>query len=213
MHYRGPVRRAAALALAMALAGCTSGQDPTIGAGDTSAPGGTGTSAPGISEPGTSAPDPTVPAQAPPISTPPVDPRGYLTAVRAAAAPGGGSRVVFEFDPVVPGYTIDYTERPVTEDGSGDEIAVEGDAVLSVRFENAGGARIEGEKVIRTYTGAGRVPATGDRSVVTEVVDAGDFEGVVTWVVGVRQRVPEVSVSTLGGPSRLVIDVPAPTAG
>jgi hypothetical protein len=133
--------------------------------------------------------------------------------VRAAASADqpGASRVVFEFDSVVPGYTIDFIRRPVTEDGSGDEVAVEGAALLEVRFENAAGARLEGEKVIRTYTGPDRVEASGS-GVVTEVVDAGDFEGLVTWVVGLRQPVPAVSITTLSGPSRLVIDVPVPSA-
>lgn len=188
------MRRSAALVLALVFAGCTSAQDPTIDAGDTTAP---------------SATPSTTPAVAPPISTPPVEPKAYLTAVRAAASPGGGSRVVFEFDPVVPGYTIDRVERPVTEDGSGDEVAVEGEALLSVRLENASGARIDGEQVTPTYTGPDRVAANGDPGVVTEVVDAGDFEGVVTWVIGLRQRVTGVSVSVVSGPSRLVIDVPA----
>jgi hypothetical protein len=196
------VRRPAALfALVLALAGCTETQDPTIEAGGDPA------------APATSNPSFTGAPIAPPISAPPVDPRAYLTAVRASSTAGGGSRVVFEFDPLVPGYTIDFAERPITEDGSGDEVEVDGEAVLSVRMENAGGARIEGERVIPTYTGPDRVPATGDPAVVTEVVDTGDFEGVVTWAVGLRAKVPAISVSTFAEPHRLVIDVPAATGG
>jgi hypothetical protein len=201
------MRRAAVVVLALLLPACAAGQDPTVDAG-----GGTSaaTSA-STSTPTSSAPPATDSPVAPPISTPAVEPRAYLTAVRAAAADqSGASRVVFEFDPVVPGYTIDYVQRPVTEDGSGDEVTVKGEAVLQVRFENAAGARIEGEKVISTYTGPDRVPATGAEGVVTEVVDAGDFEGAVTWVIGLRRRAPALSVSTLTSPSRLVIDVPAP---
>lgn len=218
MRYRGRVRRPAAVLparflpvlLALLLAACNSSQDPTVQAGgDASAT----TAAPATTAPGTSAPPVGAAPVAPPISTPAVDPRAHLTAVRAAASPdqAGGSRVVFEFDSVVPGYRIDYVQRPVTEDGSGDEVAVTGAALLEVRFENAAGARLEGEKVILTYTGPDRVKA-GDGGAVIEVVDAGDFEGLVTWVVGLRQRVPALSVSTLTGPSRLVIDVPAPPA-
>lgn len=199
MHYRDRVRRAAALVLVLALtsAGCLSSQDPTVEAG--------GDTSTAESTPTTSAP------VAPPISSAPVEPRAYLTGVRAEALPGGASRVIFEFDPVVPGYTIDYVERPVTEDGSGDEVTVEGEAVLSVRMENAAGARIDGDRVTPTYTGPARVPATGNAAVVTEAVDTGDFEGVVTWALGLRKRVPALSVSVVSGPSRLVIDVPAPT--
>ena len=176
-----------------------SSQDPTVEAGGDAS---------------TAEPPPTtsVPV-APPISSAPVEPRAYLTGVRTEPLPDGGSRVIFEFDPVVPGYTIDYVDRPVTEDGSGDEVAVEGDAVLAVRMENASGARIDGDQVTPTYTGPDRVRATGEAGVVTEVVDTGDFEGVVTWAVGLRKRVPALSVSVVSGPSRLVVDVPAPTGG
>jgi hypothetical protein len=46
---------------------------------------------------------------------------------------------------------------------------------------------------------------TGDTTVVTEVKAAGDFEAVLTWVVGLRYRVP-FRVSVLDGPPRIVID-------
>lgn len=213
MRYRGRVRRPAAalpaLLLSLVLAACTSGQDPTVQAGDTS------TTTDGSVTTGsvTSAPPVTTAPVAPPISTPAVDPRSHLTAVRAAASPeqARGSRVVFEFDSVVPGYKIDYIKGPVTEDGSGNDVAVDGAVLLEVRFENAAAARLEGEKVVRTYTGPDRVKPSGD-GVVSEVVDAGDFEGLLTWVVGLRQRVPALSVSALSEPSRLVIDFPAPTS-
>ena len=194
------MRRAAALAVAVVLvvAGCQSGQDPTIEAGDI---------------PGATSSGGFTPPAAPPISAPAGEERAYLVGVKAEAVAGGGTRVVFEFDPVVPGYTIDYVQRPVTEDGSGDEVTVEGEAVLQVRLVNASGARVDGEKVTRTYTGPDRVGASGSPSAVVEVVDAGDFEGAVTWVLGLRQRAETLSVSRLSGPSRLVIDVPGPPAG
>lgn len=188
----------------LALAGCRTTDDPTVEVGgDTTGP--TGASTASVTTP----PSTAAPAT-PPVSAPAPAERAYLTAVRVAATEGGASRVVFEFEPGVPGYVIDYIGRPVTEDGSGDEVAVEGAAVLQVRMENASGARIEGEKVVPTYTGPKRVPATGTAGVVTEAVDAGDFEGQVTWAVGLRQKAPAINVTTLSGPSRLVIDVPAP---
>lgn len=200
------MRRTAVVVLALLLPACAAGQDPTVDAGG----GATAATSASTSTPASSGPAPASPV-APPVSTPAVEPRSHLVAVRAGAGDlPGASRVVFEFDSVVPGYTIDYVQRPVTEDGSGDEVTVKGEAVLQVRFENASGARIEGEKVIRTYTGPDRVPATGAEGVATEVADAGDFEGVVTWVIGLRRRAPLLSVSTLSGPARLVIDVPAP---
>lgn len=209
MRYVSPVRlhRTAALAVALVVAGCNSGDGSTVESG-----GATTSSAEGAATEPSSAPASTAAAVAPPVTAPapPGAERAYLTGVRVAAADSGGSRVVFEFEPNVPAYSIEYIERPVTEDGSGDAVAVEGAAVLQVRLEDAGGARIEGEKVVLTYTGPKRVPATGAGGVVTEAVDIGDFEGVVTWAVGLRQKVPAVRVSTLSGPSRLVIDIPPP---
>lgn len=204
------MRRVAAVAFALLLGACTSGQDPTVDAGgDPAASPSTG---PGSA---TSIPVTGPTSVVPPVSTPPVATKAHLTGVRASAATElpGGSRVVFEFDAVVPGYRIHYVQRPVTEDGSGDEVTVDGTAVLEVRFENAAGARLDGERVVRTYTGPERVAATGGQGVVTEVVDAGDFEGLLTWVIGLRAKVPALSVSTLSGPHRLVIDLPpAPAA-
>ena len=191
------------MTLVLLLGGCMSGQDPTVeaGGGDTAAPGVSSLSTPGSPT--------TLPLLTPPISTQPVQERGYLTGVKATALDGnpGGSRVEFEFDPVVPGYTIDYAEGGVTEDGSGDKVEVGGEAVLLVRFENAAGARVEGDQVTPTYTGPDRVAATGAEGVVIEVVDGGDFEGVVTWAVGLRQRVGGFAATTQGGPQRLVLDL------
>lgn len=194
-----------ALVLTLASAGCKSGDNPTVEAGGTTTvPSTGGSTAPSTAPPTTAAP------ATPPVSAPEPPERAYLTGVRAAASAGGGSRVVFEFDPVVPGYVIDYVQRPVTEDGSGQEVRVAGAAVLQVRMTNASAARVDGEKVVRTYTGPKRVAATGAGGVVIEAVDVGDFEGQVTWAVGLSQKAPAITVSTLSAPSRLVIDVPAP---
>jgi hypothetical protein len=133
--------------------------------------------------------------------------RAHLTGARIGARTGG-DRVVFEFDPVVPGYTIDFTTRPVTQDGSGKPVEVEGEALLEVRLENAATARFEGENVVLTYGGPKRIEGTST-SVVTEAVLVGDFEGQVTWVIGLRTKIATVAVSALGAPSRLVLDLPA----
>ncbi|MDP9402353.1 MAG: hypothetical protein M3P85_03260 [Actinomycetota bacterium] len=195
-RHPAPVPLAAVVAIAV-LAACNRGQDPTIDASGTGTTTATATATSTLP-----APDSAVPA-----STPPVSERAQLTAVRVDNKEDGGSRVVFEFDPVVPGYKVDYVTRPITMDGSGDEVRVAGEAVLDVTMENASLARFEGEKVVLTYTGPRRVqPSGGGAGVVVEAVEAGDFEGVVHWVVGLRQKDAEVSVSTLSGPSRLVLD-------
>jgi len=139
-----------------------------------------------------------------PASGPTGTTRGYLKDVRVATQ-AGFDRVVFEFEDALPGYEVSTVEGPVHEDGSGDEVKVDGEALLQVRFENAAMARIEGEKVVRVYTGPDRVRG-GGTDVVVEAVDIGDFEGTVTWVVGLR-RSGDVRVTTLDGPHRLVVDV------
>ncbi|HUP69760.1 MAG TPA: hypothetical protein VM142_08080 [Acidimicrobiales bacterium] len=195
MHRRSAFARWGAVIALILLTACNQADDPAI---DASGTGTTSTSTTSSS----SVPD----AAAPPVSVPATRERAYLTAVRADTKDDGGSRVVFEFDPVLPGYKVDYIERPVTMDGSGDEVKVAGEAVLEIIMENAAQARFEGEKVIETYTGPPRLQPAGAGAVV-EVVEAGDFEGLVHWVVGLRQKNAKISVSTLSGPSRLVLDI------
>lgn len=185
--------------LALLAAGCSRGDDPTVTSGSTIPGSSLGTAA-------TVPPDTTLGGR-PPIVAPPVAERAHLTDVRVGAR-SGGDRLVFQFDPVTPGYQIDFLTRPVTEDGSGAEVAVEGAAVLQVRLENAGTARFEGEKVILTYNGPKRIEGNGT-SVVTEAVLIGDFEGVVSWAVGLKVRPETLNVSALASPSRLVVDIPA----
>ena len=86
-----------------------------------------------------------------------------LTGVRAAAH-DGYDRVVFEFRTASPGYDVRYVEPPVAADGSGDEVAVEGGAVLVVRMEPALDADLTQESAPRTYTGPQRFTPTRPRS-------------------------------------------------
>ena len=46
-----------------------------------------------------------------------------------------------------------------------------------------------------------------DGGVVSEVVMLGDFEGVVTWAIGLRHPVEAVT-RTLSEPARVVVDLP-----
>lgn len=127
-----------------------------------------------------------------------------LGAVRAAAQ-DGFDRITFEFTNRLPGYKVEYGRRPVLQDGSGREVAVEGATVLTVRMTPASGFDLSGGGR-PTYTGPDRIRPT--TSTLVEVVQAGDFEGVVTWVAGVSADAG-FKVSTLESPPRLVIDVKA----
>lgn len=138
------------------------------------------------------------------VSVPyPNTPTAQLTAVRVGTHEGY-VRVVFEFTGELPGYDIGYLNGPVTEDGSGDVVAVEGKRVISVRMTPASGVLLGNGSYTETYTGPDRIPGMG--GAVTEVVEAGDFESQTTWAIGTTggQR---FKVSTLSNPTRLVVDV------
>jgi hypothetical protein len=123
----------------------------------------------------------------------------HLAAVRLGSR-DGYDRLVLEFTDLVPGYTIGYRPLPMQEDASGADIPLPGaNAAVRIALTSATAAGT-GE---RTYFGPSTV--TADTAVVTEAKAAGDFEAVLTWVVGVRSEVP-FRVFVLGGTPRLVID-------
>jgi hypothetical protein len=115
----------------------------------------------------------------------------------------GYDRVVFQFrDEGLPGYRVEYVPPPLKEDGSGNPVDVAGSAFVVVRMEPASGFDLntgEGELV---YKGPKRLPGTG---VVKEVVRTGDFEAVLSWAIGLADKVP-FRVTTAAGPSRLIVD-------
>jgi hypothetical protein len=126
-----------------------------------------------------------------------------LTAVRVARHEGY-DRVVFQFRTALPGYDIRYATRPVRQDGSGKVVAVQGAYVLRVRMSNALDADLSKPGAPRTYAGAIRIsPQTPE---IAQVVRTGGFEGVLTWVVGVRDRV-DFRVMMLHDPARIVVDL------
>lgn len=133
--------------------------------------------------------------------------RGLLAGVTAEVA-GDHERVTFTFEGPLPGYRVEYTQRPLVEDGSGDEVAIDGDAVLSVHFEPASGADLSGDQLRMTYTGPRRIQA--NLAVVREVVRVTDFEANLDWAVGLAGEVP-FRVQTLRGPPRVVVDFEAPS--
>ena len=194
-----------------ALAGCNAGEDPTIAPGETtdqstststtSVTAGTSTTKP--DEAGPAGIDPLDGASTATVTAPARNQEtALLTAVRASRHEGY-DRVVFEFASELPGSRIGYIERPVRADGSGDEVQVTGAHVVEARFDNALDADLRQESAPRTYTGPFRF--SPNTPVVAELVRTGGFEGVLTWVVGVRDRV-DFRVITLASPPRVVID-------
>jgi hypothetical protein len=129
----------------------------------------------------------------------PDSPTATLAAVRTGTH-AGFDRVVFEFAERVPGYHTEYIDRPVRQCGSGKVAEMAGDGWLEVRMAPA-----------RAYTDAGRATVAArermpGQRLLAELKLTCDFEGVLTWVLGLespnRYRVYELS-----RPPRLVVDV------
>lgn len=126
------------------------------------------------------------------------------TDVRAARQKGF-ERVVFEFrDGKLPGYDIRYVERPVVQDGSGTPVKVRGEAVVLVRMLNALDADLTDDEAPSTYTGPQRLKPDGT-DLVVELTRVSGFEGVLSWAIGLRGRVP-FKVTELTAPARVVVD-------
>lgn len=148
-------------------------------------------------------------------STPdfPFDGDGFaqLVDVRVASHEGF-DRVVLEFGPEddVPSYRITYVEPPVIQDGSGEEMRIDGEAFLELRMTPAAGVTTETDDPDgweRTYDGPLRIPVGS--GTVTELVRVDDWEANLSWVVGVERTAP-FAVEWLANPRRLVVDVAHP---
>jgi len=122
-----------------------------------------------------------------------------LTAVRAAVHEGA-DRIVFEFSGPLPGYKLEYIDRPVRQCGSGDVVELPGDAWLSVRFFPANAHTEEGHPSVAardlTYTARN----------LKRLKLICDFEAVVEWVAAVAHPL-RYTVLELKAPDRLVIDI------
>lgn len=201
---------AVAASVALPLAGCGSGEDPTVevpAGGTSTMP--TSTTGGDASTTTTAAGSSTTIDQATgaggPFGTTDFEyassERALLTAIRHARH-ADSYRVVFEFKGGIPGTKVAFTQRPVIQDGSGNEVTVAGDQVLSVRFEPASGFDMETSQ--ESYTGPDRI--TVNDGPVAELVRTGDFEAVLNWVIGVDQGTT-FRVTRLDEPPRLVIDL------
>ncbi len=138
-----------------------------------------------------------------PVEAEGAPPTALLVDVRTGLQEGF-DRIVFEFEEGVPGYRIAYVEPPITGEFSGLPVEIAGSAFLKVTFSVAAGFDpFTGEP---TYEGL-EIP-TGLPSLL-EAERTGDFEGVLTWVLGLAEEV-DFRVSVLEDPFRVVIDVAHP---
>ena len=197
------IRRPALVLAACALAaGCSSDADLTAATRDATPPPAT-SPAPAVS------PTPSPDSSGPPFTADTArdeqqasgGPLG-VTEIRVARQ-DGYDRVVFELDgrePGQPGWTVEYVDD-AREDGSGDAVEVEGDAVLEVRISGVGypsDTGVEGKPDVPA------VPPGVER--VEDVAVGALFEGVLQAFVGVDRKAP-FRVFRLEDPARVVIDV------
>ena len=125
-----------------------------------------------------------------------------LTQISATHHPGF-DRLVFQFSGPVPAQHSARYVSQVIGDASGLPVNVVGSARLLVRFSPAAGHNAQGSVTYgatrRTYALPGLI----------QVVNAGDFESVLSFGVGVARAEP-FHMFTLTHPSRVVIDVRTP---
>jgi len=112
-------------------------------------------------------------------------------------------RIVFEFQgDHLPGYDVRFVAPPLAYDPSGEQMQIDGSAFLVIRMEPAAGH--DPDTGAETYTGP-RELKPGLASLL-EAERVGDFEGVLTWALGLSAEVA-YRVTGLDSPARLVIDI------
>ena len=202
---------AAVLVALLAAPGCGTGASPGAG------PSPTGTARPGAETPG-AAPSPAAspsPAIGPlacsaVTGTVPSTGTPVLSEVTVTAL-AGYDAVTFTFTPVGHGspppapttFSVGPAQPPFVRDGSGAPVGVTGTAFVRVRFHDAYGYDPINPVPQATYAGPTDLPA-GLRA-VAEVRETGDFEGYLTWVVGLANA---ACWRVQAGENRLEVDVP-----
>jgi hypothetical protein len=97
-------------------------------------------------------------------------------------------------------------QPPLKEDGSGKPVDVQGVGVVVVRMEPASGFDLNTDEGVMTYKGPKRIEGSGaGTSIVQELVRTGDFEAVLSWAIGLSDKV-DFRVRTATSPSRLIVD-------
>lgn len=153
--------------------------------------------------PGTPGPSASPAAGLPPFSCAaqsgpgPTSPPAGVTAVRASAQ-SGYDRFVIQVSGPVGQYSVQpQAGATFTRDPSGIRVTLAGSAGLLVTLQGASSAG--------SYTGPTDLKPSGT-AVLKEAQQVGDFEGVVSWGLGLS-HVACFRAFTLTGPSRLVVDV------
>ncbi len=173
---------------------------PTSTVPSTSAPAGSTTT---VELPTTSLPCQPIPIPTTPVTSPATTTPSLLTKV-SEQGDNCVDHVVFDFvtkGAGLPGYTIDYGNPPFTMDGSGAPVSVPGNAFITVRISPGYGYDFVNGKP--TYTGSKNITVTGANH-VQSIVQTGDFEGVLNWVIGLDSKRP-FSVEATATPRRQLV--------
>jgi len=198
------------IALALALLSITAACGPQFAPSAAVSPGANDPSAASASGPRISQP---------PV-TPPTPPGTDLPAFACADASGGKTgvanaitarvgeqltydRFVLQFDSIVPTYSVKRQPKPVFPQGaSGQTVSLAGTAGILVSVHSATGAT--------TFTGDRDILHT-EYKVLKEARQTQDFEGYVSWGLGISQPVC-MRVFTLDNPARLIVDLQVPAS-
>jgi hypothetical protein len=201
-----PARRAASLAVAsvLALGACADGGDDA--GGSTASPGTSPATSPATeSEPAADeAADgaPGFPDGTEAVTQEPAGARQLTVTDVRVARHDGFDRVVLDLGGQgTPGWDVGYVDEAF-DDGSGEPVDVDGDAVLSVR---ASGTAMPTDSGVEEYDGTTVDP--DDTESVEEVVYRFWFEGYSTAFIGVDGGRKAFRVFALSDPTRLVVDV------
>ena len=124
---------------------------------------------------------------------------------------GTFDRVTFTFrsaptDAIPTIQRAEYVDRPVLEDASGMEIDVTGNAILRIAMFPAATVDLSVDPPVTTYTGPARIQP--NLPSVVDIVKAGEFESVLSWVIGLRSGAATVTAQVLSDPTRVVVDIP-----
>lgn len=106
-------------------------------------------------------------------------------------------RVVFEFRAGTPAWSARYVPQ-VVHDGSGLPVRLPGTAFLHVVFRHT--------RIDRASAGAAPITRTPRFGGLVQLKESGDFEGVVSFGLGLRRKVGFRGFR-MTSPSRVVIDV------
>lgn len=118
---------------------------------------------------------------------------------------GNYYRIAFEFSGPVTNYHVRYVPLPVRQDPSDQVVELQGDKAIQISFGGTGLDQSQNPPV-QTYTGSQRIVVGS--GAVRELVQIGDFEAVMNWVIGV-QGTPQFRVMVEQNPPQLVIEIAA----